>query len=331
MQQGYTISSGRNAMLKCGILRVYFDTFSSKNEYRVTFINNYNQSCSIDFRCCSFTGKERDEETGFGYFGARYMDHELMTMWLSVDPMADKYPSISPYAYCAWNPVKLVDPNGEEISTHTDHEGNVVAVFDDGDNGVYRHGPNRDGSAVTEYQITKRHEKYGTSARGEYMGQTKYWDEFMTHDGHSGEAQNPGGRILFGESWEETIANYNAMSNRTGLEATAIESHPGGVYDIKQNTRLAPDGVLTGKMLEGYYVSAESAGNYLAGLNGATGHWGLLNNHTVSKEFYMLLAGMLHSKANNTPIVPPYYGEIEYAGRWISYGFSVGEKIRNGK
>ena len=62
-----------------------------------------------------FTGKERDEETGFGYFGARYMDHELMTMWLSVDPMADKYLSISPYAYCAWNPVKLVDPDGREI------------------------------------------------------------------------------------------------------------------------------------------------------------------------------------------------------------------------
>ncbi len=59
-----------------------------------------------------FTGKERDEETGYGYFGARYMDHELMTMWLSVDPMSDKYPSLSPYAYCAWNPIKLVDPNG---------------------------------------------------------------------------------------------------------------------------------------------------------------------------------------------------------------------------
>ena len=63
----------------------------------------------------SFTGKERDEETGYGYFGARYMDHELMTMWLSVDPMADKYPNISPYAYCAWNPVKLVDPDGRDI------------------------------------------------------------------------------------------------------------------------------------------------------------------------------------------------------------------------
>jgi len=51
----------------------------------------------------------------YTYFGARYMDHELMTMWLSVDPMADKYPSISPYAYCAWNPVKLVDPDGNEF------------------------------------------------------------------------------------------------------------------------------------------------------------------------------------------------------------------------
>ena len=42
------------------------------------------------------------------------MDHELMTMWLSVDPMANKYPNISPYAYCAWNPVKLVDSDGNE-------------------------------------------------------------------------------------------------------------------------------------------------------------------------------------------------------------------------
>ena len=51
----------------------------------------------------------------YTYFGVRYMDHELMTMWLSVDPMADKYPNISPYAYCAWNPVKLVDPDGNEF------------------------------------------------------------------------------------------------------------------------------------------------------------------------------------------------------------------------
>ena len=64
----------------------------------------------------TFTGKEKDAETGYSYFGARYMDHELMTMWLSVDPMSDKYPSLSSYAYCAWNPVKLIDPDGDSIA-----------------------------------------------------------------------------------------------------------------------------------------------------------------------------------------------------------------------
>ena len=60
------------------------------------------------------TGKERNSETGFSYFGARYYDSDLMTSWLSVDPMTDKYPNISPYAYCAWNPIKLVDPDGKD-------------------------------------------------------------------------------------------------------------------------------------------------------------------------------------------------------------------------
>ena len=40
------------------------------------------------------------------------MDHELLTMWLSVDPMSDKYPSLSPYNYCHWNPLNLVDRTG---------------------------------------------------------------------------------------------------------------------------------------------------------------------------------------------------------------------------
>ena len=76
----------------------------------------------------SFTGKERDEETGYGYFGARYMDHELMTMWLSVDPMADKYPGISPYAYCAWNPVKLVDPDGRDVLPTSDEAYEMILM-----------------------------------------------------------------------------------------------------------------------------------------------------------------------------------------------------------
>ena len=60
------------------------------------------------------------------------MDHELMTMWLSVDPLADKYPSISPYAYCAWNPVKLVDPDGREINPVYTREGDYLGETKEG-------------------------------------------------------------------------------------------------------------------------------------------------------------------------------------------------------
>ena len=62
----------------------------------------------------TFSAKEKDLETGFSYFGSRYYNSDL-SIWLSVDPQASKYPSLSPYVYCADNPVKLVDPNGEDV------------------------------------------------------------------------------------------------------------------------------------------------------------------------------------------------------------------------
>ena len=35
-------------------------------------------------------------------------------MWLSVDPLADKYPNVTPYLYCNGNPIMLVDPDGKD-------------------------------------------------------------------------------------------------------------------------------------------------------------------------------------------------------------------------
>ena len=85
------------------------------------------------------TGKEKDSETGFSYFGARYYDSDLSGLFLSVDPMSDKYPNISQYAYCAWNPVKLVDPNGlDTINIYLD-KGSVEQIKADGDHQILYH------------------------------------------------------------------------------------------------------------------------------------------------------------------------------------------------
>ncbi len=60
-----------------------------------------------------FTGKEQDPETDLTYFGARYYDAAL-GIWLGVDPLAEKYPAISPFTYVFNNPIKYIDPTGME-------------------------------------------------------------------------------------------------------------------------------------------------------------------------------------------------------------------------
>jgi RHS repeat-associated protein len=84
-----------------------------------------------------FTGKERDEETGLYYYGARYLDPKT-SRWLSADPAMGEYLPGAPvsdearrrngnlpgmggifnlvnlhvYHYAGNNPVKYVDPDG---------------------------------------------------------------------------------------------------------------------------------------------------------------------------------------------------------------------------
>ena len=81
--------------------------------------NIYTQHCSVATGYPS-SGNEKDLETGLSYFGARYYESEMLNIWLSVDPMADKYPSLNPYNYCAWNPIKLVDPDGNDWYLNTE-------------------------------------------------------------------------------------------------------------------------------------------------------------------------------------------------------------------
>jgi len=61
-----------------------------------------------------FNAKEFDSETGNYYYGARYYDPKW-SIWLSVDPLFEKYPTLSPYIYTAQNPVIYVDPDGAKI------------------------------------------------------------------------------------------------------------------------------------------------------------------------------------------------------------------------
>jgi RHS repeat-associated protein len=76
----------------------------------------------------TFSGKERDMETRLSYFGARYYDAGL-SIWLSVDPLVEKYPSLSPFNYAINNPVMYIDPDGRSVICETCPEGAQWDVY----------------------------------------------------------------------------------------------------------------------------------------------------------------------------------------------------------
>ena len=63
-----------------------------------------------------FTGKELDNQNGLNCydFGARWYDVAGVPMWTSVDPLAEKNPSFTPYHYCHNNPISRIDPDGKD-------------------------------------------------------------------------------------------------------------------------------------------------------------------------------------------------------------------------
>lgn len=80
-----------------------------------------------------------------------------------MDPLSDKYPNLSPYAYCANNPVKFIDPDGREkiiaLDKNKKSDQTIIAgaqkYTDDGAIHIFGHGGTKglylvmDGKKVT--------------------------------------------------------------------------------------------------------------------------------------------------------------------------------------
>lgn len=106
-----------------GDVKVIIDANDSLQGYNDYYpfgmqMDSRNGSSSADGRY-KYTSKERDAETGYDYFGARYYDSRI-GRWMSVDPLANLHGDYSPYAYVFNNPLLLLDPDGRDsIQTAT--------------------------------------------------------------------------------------------------------------------------------------------------------------------------------------------------------------------
>ena len=88
-----------------------------QNDYYPFGARHANGLSTLSSNRWRFSGKEEyDSAFGIAYddFGARLYDR---TAWTAIDPLAEKYYSVSPYSYCAGNPVRFVDLDGKDIWT----------------------------------------------------------------------------------------------------------------------------------------------------------------------------------------------------------------------
>ena len=69
-----------------------------------------------DFQSYKYNGKELERQIGLDIYdyGARRYDAAICR-FTTMDPLAEKYYSTSPYAYCVNNPVKFIDPDGKIV------------------------------------------------------------------------------------------------------------------------------------------------------------------------------------------------------------------------
>ena len=100
--------------------------------------------------------KELDRENGLDWydFHARQMD-PMALRFTTIDPKCEKFYAISPYAYCAGNPIKFIDPKGKE----------TIDLLEN----------NTDNQAAKDYAKTKRYTKkievfaHGLKDKGLFM------------------------------------------------------------------------------------------------------------------------------------------------------------------
>ena len=74
-----------------------------------------------------YGGKELELTAGVNWydFGARLQRPDLCR-FQTMDPLAEKYYGVSPYAYCMGNPIRYVDPSGMDVHPHGEDEYEMI-------------------------------------------------------------------------------------------------------------------------------------------------------------------------------------------------------------
>jgi RHS repeat-associated protein len=193
----------------------------------------------------TFSGKEKDAETGYGYFGARYYDSDL-SIWLSVDPMAEKYPYQTNYVYCSNNPIRIIDPNGED-EYEFNQKGELLNII-----------TNENADIIRVYQSDRRgNVKYRNGERI-LVAESEEFEAGSISTAFTGSFSGIGGTMIEmtekGEKSRSEIFEFLAKNSRVEW-ATLTGCNSGEYLGLITTSSDRGKEVLSSKFMEGFFYN----------------------------------------------------------------------------
>jgi RHS repeat-associated protein len=168
-----------------------------------------------------YSGKEQETMMGLTQydFHARTLDYTC-ARFTTPDPLAEKYYSISPYAYCAGNPMRYIDPTGMKFGDYYRNDGVYLGSDGIDDNKVYlASGINADGSFENSQDLGITHTQFQTISNiVKHEGVTQNSQEYLWI-AHT--ANNAAGST--GKLYSKLMSGYSSVdkSNKVPLSTTS--------------------------------------------------------------------------------------------------------------
>ena len=257
-----------------------------------------------------FNAKEFDEETGLYYYGARYYEPRL-SLWMSADPLAEKYPNFSSYIYCINNPINLIDPKGTETHVVQNEDGSYTVIGGElnKDRNIYLYLKDKKGN----YTIRGKSIGISTSTTSFYNSDKQKWAIGSTIDA----CDDSGDKFLTNLITNKPSLFNDYMSNARTGQLYDFKYSNGTVNtadDGKDIYRGMPIGITgNGQII---FTSARDVGNiaagYIAGING------------MSWKASRIAFDAYQSKSSGKPTIEGISTRnAEY------YGWRIGSNIKN--
>jgi RHS repeat-associated protein len=113
-----------SALLELGATGIVI-SYEEYHPYGTTAFHAFDTGAGVSAKRYRYTGKEKDEETGFYYHGARHYAPWL-GRWTATDPAGIKGTATNLYEYCRNNPTTSMDPDGRDP---TNDQKQFLAIF----------------------------------------------------------------------------------------------------------------------------------------------------------------------------------------------------------